>query len=202
MMPDDPDEQRFGCYLDKARRGDGDAVEQVLVLTEERLRRYVDARLGPQLRASLRNSDVLQNSYVAMLDALPAFTGTTRDDFVAWLTRIIEHDIQRQHRWFGAQKRQRPRTSERNALAGILLDPPRTPSAELAGTEQRLLVRRALEQLEPDHARVIELALLEERPHREVAERLGRSEGACRMLLQRARAALALALERLTRERD
>jgi DNA-directed RNA polymerase specialized sigma24 family protein len=33
--------------------------------------------------------------------------------------------------------------------------------------------------------------------HREVAERLGRSEGACRMLLLRARAALALELERL-----
>jgi RNA polymerase sigma-70 factor, ECF subfamily len=200
MPPDDPAEEQFACYLADARRGDARAVDQVLLLTEQRLRRYIDARLGPQLRGSLRNSDVLQNSYIEMLDALPRFAGSTRDDFVAWVTRIIEHDIQRQHRWFGAQKRKQPRTSERNALAQILLDPPLTPSAELAGTEQRLLVRRALGQLEPDHARVIELALLEELPHREVAERLGRSEGACRMLLQRARAALALVLERLTRE--
>ena len=198
MSPADPDEERFACYLAAARRGDAEAMDQVLALTEARLRRYIDARLGPQLRASLRNSDVLQNSYLEMLDALPGFTGTTRDAFIAWVTRIIEHDIQRQHRWFGAQKRKQPCTSERNALARILLEPPRTPSAELAGTEQRLLVRRALALLEPDHARVIELAMLEELPHKEVAARLGRSEGACRMLLKRARASLALVLERLS----
>ena len=202
MSRDDPEDLRFGRHLALARDGDDGAIEQILAMTELRLRRYVDARLGPQLRASLRNSDVLQNSYMAMLDALPGFGGTTRDEFVAWLTRIIEHDIRRQHRWFGAQKRRHPRTSERNALAHILLDSPRTPSAELAGTEERLLVRRALALLEPDHARVIELALLEELSHREVATRLGRSEGACRMLLQRARAALALALEQLTRGVD
>jgi RNA polymerase sigma-70 factor, ECF subfamily len=201
MNPEDHDEARFASYLARARQGDADAVEQVLTLTEARLRRYIDTRLGPQLRASLRNSDVLQNSYIAMLDALPAFPGITRDDFITWVTRIIEHDIQRQHRWFGAKKRKHPRTSERNALARILLEPQPTPSAELAGVEERLLVRRALDRLEPDHAQVIELALLEELPHKEVAARLRRTEGACRMLLLRARASLALVLEELTKER-
>ena len=197
MSADDLAASDFAELLARARSGDPDALERILARTEARLRGYVDARLGPQLRASLRNSDVLQNSYLQMLDALPSFPGRSEDEFVAWVSQIIEHDIHRQHRWFGAKKRKQPRTSERNALARILLEPPLTPSAELGGLERKALVHRALEGLEPDHAQVIRLALLEELPHKEVAERIGRSEGACRMLLMRARAALALELERL-----
>lgn len=191
------EDPEFATWLDRARAGDAAAVDELLTRTETRLRGYVDSRLGPRLRASLRNSDVLQNSYLQMLDALPGFDGRTEDDFVAWVTRIIEHDIKRQHRWFAAKKRKPPTTSERNVLARVLLDPPLTPSAELGGTELSAMVHRALERLEPDHAAVIRLAMLEELPHKEVAARIGRSEGACRMLLLRARAALALELERL-----
>lgn len=192
--PGNPD---FATDLAGARTGDPGAIERILQRTESRLRAYVDSRLGQGLRASLRNSDVLQNSYLQMLDALPKFPGASEDEFVAWVTQIIEFDIKRQHRWFAAKKRKQPRTSERNALARILLEPPLTPSAELGGIERQALVHRAVQNLEPLHAQVIRLALLEELPHKEVAERMGRSEGACRMLLMRARAALALELEKL-----
>ena len=187
----------FATLLAAARAKDPLAIEQVLLLTESRLRNFIEARLGPELRTRLRNSDVLQNSYLQMLDALPDFDGSTREDFVRWVTQIIENDIRRQARWFGAKKRRQPRTSERNVLARILFDPPLTPSAELGGMERAALVQRALAQLEPDQAEVIRLALLQELPHGEVAHRMGRSEGACRMLLMRARAAFALAIEQL-----
>lgn len=196
MKDQDPEFERL---LALARGGDNDALERILERTEVRLNRYVDRRLGPKLRASLRRSDVLQNAYLAMLDALPKFAGRTPDEFVAWVTQIVENDIRRQNRWFGAARRRPPsRTSERNSLARILLDSPTTPSAEVAGQEDRALVRAAMAQLDPDHARVIELSVFEELSHREVAERMQRSEGACRMLLMRARAALALELERLS----
>jgi RNA polymerase sigma-70 factor (ECF subfamily) len=196
--PADDDERAFAGWLAAARSGDEDALERILASTEQRLRRVVDRRLGPRLRASLRRSDVLQNTYLAMLDALPRFTGSTPDDFVSWVARMIENDIRRQHRWFGAAKRRaQSRTSQRNLLAGILMAPVATPSAEVSRNEERAAVREALARLEPDHAKVIELSVFEGLTHREVAERLGRSEGACRMLLLRARAALALELERL-----
>ncbi|MBL9076130.1 MAG: sigma-70 family RNA polymerase sigma factor [Planctomycetes bacterium] len=196
---EDLDLTAFGHALDRARAGDGAALDEVLAATEARLRRVVDRRLGARLRTSLRRSDILQNAYLAMLDALPRFEGRTPDAFVAWVSQIIEHDIQRQHRWFGARKRRAPsRTSQRNALARILHDTPPTPSAEVAQDERQTLVRAALQKLEPDHARIIELAVFEGLSHREIADRLQRSEGASRMLLQRARAALALELERLT----
>ena len=186
------------AILDNALWGLQSSVFEDEPETRDRLRRVVDQRLGARLRSSLRRSDVLQNTYLAMLDALPRFTGSTEDDFVNWVARIIENDIRRQHRWFGAKKRHAPsRTSQRNLLLGILMPPTPTPSAEVASSEERARLQLALSRLEPDHARVIELTIFDELPHREVAERIGRSEGACRMLLLRARAALALELEQL-----
>ena len=189
----------FGKLLEAAKNGEQEALDQILLMTEERLRRVVDRRLGPKLRASLRRSDVLQNSYLAMLDALPRFEGDNPDDFVAWVARMIENDIRRQNRWFGAGKRKAPsRTSQRNLLAGILGQSVPTPSAVMSGNEDRLAVREAMCRLEADHARIIELSVFEELTHREIAEEMGRTEGACRMLLLRARTALALELERLS----
>lgn len=197
MPSSPPPDDDFLRLLAQAKAGDERALEQILRLTEARLRSNIDRRLGPRLRAALRRSDVLQNAYLAMLAALPSFPGGTADEFVAWVTRMVEHDIHRQHRWFGAARRRPPsRTSERNALAEILMAAPTSPVSEVAGQERAQVVRRALARLEPDQARVIELALLQELPHREVAERMHRSEGACRMLLMRARAALAIELER------
>ncbi|HEX5053776.1 MAG TPA: sigma-70 family RNA polymerase sigma factor [Planctomycetota bacterium] len=194
----EPPESTFGTALLRARSGEDEALEQVLRIVEGRLKRYIEARLGPQLRAKLRDSDVLQDAYVQMIRSLPDFPGQTEDDFVMWVTRIIENDIRRQHRWFGAKKRRgADRTSERNALARVLMEPPPTPSAEVMAVEERLLFDRALAALAPDHARVIELAILEGLPHREVAERMGRSEAATRMLLSRARTALGLEIESL-----
>ncbi len=201
MAANDDSNAEFGKLLAAAKQGDHEALDEILVLTEERLRRVVDRRLGRKLRASTRRSDVLQNSYLAVIDALPRFEGENPDDFVSWVARMIENDIRRQNRWFGAGKRKAPsRTSQRNLLAGILSEPVPTPSAEYSRNEERQAVREAMSRLEADHARVIELSIFEELPHKVIAEQMGRTEGACRMLLLRARTALALELERLAED--
>ena len=201
MQSNDDPHTEFGKLLATAKGGDHDALDQILVMTEERLRRLVDRRLGARLSASTRRSDILQNSYLAVIDALPRFEGETLDEFVSWVARIIENDIRRQNRWFLAGKRKAPsRTSQRNLLAGILCEPVPTPSAVYARNEERQAVREAMSRLEADHARIIELSVFEELSHKVIAEQMGRSEGACRMLLLRARTALALELERLAED--
>ncbi|MCB9880450.1 MAG: sigma-70 family RNA polymerase sigma factor [Planctomycetes bacterium] len=177
---------------------DDTAIEAVLRCVETRLRNYVDTRLGAQLRTRLRDSDVLQNAYVEMLRSLPEFVGDTEAQFVAWVTAIIENDIRRQRRWFGALKRQAPdRTSERNVLARTLLDAPTTPSAAVSQIEEKRLLAAALQRL-PDHYReILELVVLQGLSHEDAAERMQRNPKASRMLLSRARAALSLEIEKL-----
>lgn len=188
----------FLSLLQAARGGDNHALGELLSHVERRLKAYARSRLGPRMKEQLRTSDVLQNAYVEMLRALPTFAGDSEEDFVAWVTQIIENDIRRQQRWFGAAKRTRPeRTSARNALAKVLLDEPPTPSSELIADEELELLDRALQELPDDYREVIELAIRQELSHREVAAHMGRTEAATRMLLSRARAALSQAIERL-----
>ena len=198
MVHSEDSDTEFVQLLAAAKAGDHAALDKILVLTEDRLRRFVDSRLGQKLSASTRRSDILQNSYLAILDALPRFESDSVEGFVAWVARIIENDIRRQNRWFSAGKRKAPsRPSQRNLLAGILTEPVSTPSAVYSRKEEREAVLAAMSRLEPDHARIIELAIFEELSHKEIAEAMGRTEGACRMLLLRARTALAIELERL-----
>lgn len=198
-----PRNEAFASLLAGARAGRYDAIEAVLRHVEQRLRRFVDARLGANMRSVLRNSDVLQNAYVEMLRSLPRFEGENEDSFVAWVTAIIENDIRRQRRWFGAQKRQAPeRTSGKNRLAQALLDHPTTPSAAVSRVEERELVARAMRELPEHYAQILELVVFQGLTHEDAAERMGRNPKASRMLLSRARAALSLAIERIDRGAD
>ncbi len=187
----------FSELLRRSRSLDDHAIEALLRHVEPRLRGYVESRLGKDLRVRLRDSDVLQNSYIEMLRCLPSFVGETEEQFVAWVQAIIENDIRRQHRWFNAKKRQAGRTSERNLLAQILLDEPTTPSVVFAKREESELLAAAMQQL-PEHYRdILELVVIQGLTHEEAAVRMDRSPTASRMLLSRARAALSLEIERL-----
>ncbi len=67
--------------------------------------------------------------------------------------------------------------------------PANEPGEEFARLEA------ALDTLDPDYRDVIVLRKLEELSFKEIAERMGRSQDACRMLLARALAALTLKLQ-------
>ena len=71
-----------------------------------------------------------------------------------------------------------------------LAAPGSTPSAGASRREQAVLTANALESLPPDYQQVLVLHYLEKVPHKEIGQRLGRSEQASRMLLMRAAEAL------------
>lgn len=188
----------FEELLVRARQSEDNAIEALLRHVEARLRRYVESRLGPHLRSKLRDSDVLQNAYIELLRSLPSFEGRTESAFVAWVTAIIENDIRRQRRWFGAQKRAAPEsTTSRNALARALLEDPATPSTTVSNIEEKALLARAMERLPEHYREILQLVVLEGLSHEDAALRMERNPKASRMLLLRARSALALEIERL-----
>ncbi len=184
--------------LDRARAGDREALSRLLELTQERLRRITDRRLGPALRARLRASDILQSTFLDVVRGVPTFNGMSEDSFVAWVTQILENTIRRKGRFFNARKR-RPLANAEAAKDGAspVLRSVATPSMELSRSEDLILVSRALDAIPEDYRRVIMLRVVDGRPHRDVAAMLGRTETATRMLLSRARAALSLEIERL-----
>ena len=193
----------FRNDLRKARSGDREALNRLLDRNQDRLLRLARTRIGTSLKARVRTSDVLQSTYLDVLKGVGEFDGDSEEAFVAWVGRILENNIRDKGKYFGAKKRRHVAAvgDPEDPGRGVLARTP-TPSATAACSEDLLLVSRALESLPEDYRRVIMLRQVEGRSHKEAAAILERTEAATRMLLSRARAALALELDRLRGSAD
>lgn len=94
--------------------------------------------------------------------------------FVAWLLRIAAHAI--------ADRATRAGREGRAAEEHGVPSPEAVPAVDLADAEERAYLFRCVDALPPDQSRVIMLRFAEERSIREIADALGRSEGAVKQL--------------------
>lgn len=197
-MPENANEGDFLRMLDGARAGDESALEALFRRTEERLSPAIGRRMGAAQRARIGASDLFQDTWFEVLRRLESFEGRDEATFWAWIDRILDSAVNQEGRRAATLKRRPPRTDrsqEHLAFARSRRNP--TPSSNLAHVEDLVVLSRAMNGLSEDHRRVIMLSVLEGRPLTEVAAAMARSEAATKMLLSRARAALALAIERL-----
>jgi RNA polymerase sigma-70 factor (ECF subfamily) len=181
----------------RAREGSPAALSQLVERFSPRLLAVIRLRLGPSLRAHLESRDVLQETWLKAIGRFEGFAGGGGSSFMAWLAQIAANEIRDRADYHGRQRRDGSREArlgpaELDGLAARV----RSESSRLALSAEMARLERALEGLSPDHREVIILRKLEERPFREVAERMGRSPDACRVLLARALAALAIEMER------
>lgn len=111
-------------------------------------------------------ADLTQEVFMRLCRAADRYEA--RERFDAYASRVASHVWIDHCRRAGSQGRQRPldEAAERCAFEVEL-------GAELERAEQGARLRNALAQLGTDHRQTLELALLEELPYAEVAERLG-----------------------------
>lgn len=190
--------QESTALLREARRGSPEALGELFERYGGRLLALIRFRMGRTLRARIESRDILQATLLKSFQRLDQFEGADGKSLMGWLIRIAENEIRDQ---VDFQHRQR-----RDIEAGIPLDDisrqlaatGRSALSEAALNQQADYLTRALDGLEPDHREVIVLRKLEELSFKEVGERLGRSEDACRMLLARAMVALTLKLKAIS----
>ncbi|MFO0868400.1 MAG: sigma-70 family RNA polymerase sigma factor [Pirellulales bacterium] len=149
-------------------------------------------------------SDAVQQTLLEAWRCWDQFRGDQEPVRLAWLRQILAHQLAHLARHYGAtQKRDAGRelslehTLAQSAarLEGLLADRGPSPSDVAIRREQQLRLAAVLEQLPADYREVIILRNLEELTHEQIAERLGRSPGAIRMLWLRALAALRSTLD-------
>jgi len=140
-------------------------------------------------------SDIVQQTLMEAWRAEPQFRGTTEAERVAWLRRILARVLAHEvRRYRGTLKRDlhRERSMERSLdessrqLNALFVSALTSPSENVARREQEVLLAEILEKLPADYREVIILRNLEGLSHDEVAERMGRTPGAIRMLWLRA----------------
>ncbi|MEO0481962.1 MAG: RNA polymerase sigma factor [Planctomycetota bacterium] len=199
-MSDLPEDQQFRSDLAAAKRGDRQAFERLLSSVDSRLKRRSQSSMGPALASWARASDIVQASYVRIVEQLQRFEGETLAEFRGWVERIAENRAKEEIRYARAQKRKPPsRTTEFQALDSVTQRPNPSPVTRITNRETSEMLEKALSSLSESKQAVLRRISIEGEDVTDVAADLGRTVQATRMLLSRARAALALELEKQDR---
>src|SRR5262249_52552215 len=185
----------------RCRDGEQGAREQLFVRYQGYLQVLARAQLGKHLRAKCDPSDVVQMTLLEAHRDFAAFQGSHETELLAWLRRILAHNLFNEARRFAAQQRDAAREVSLDqvragvehssvALARGLAASTPSPRRLAACREDAVRMAAALALLPEDYQTVLLLRIFEELPAEEVAQRMGRSAGAVRMLQMRALVAL------------
>lgn len=187
-----------------AKDGDESALEQLCRVYSERVRWIVRLRMGGELRSKLESMDLAQDVFISALRDLGNFTYKNEGDFLRWLSKIAENRLRDNLDRLHANKRDirkevrlksyEPTTGDSFVAALGPIDTT-TPSVIMSKREDLAKLARAIDALTSEYKEVIVLTKIEGLSYKEIAENLGKSSDAVRMLVSRAMAALSGAFE-------
>jgi RNA polymerase sigma-70 factor (ECF subfamily) len=179
-------------WLTRARSGDAAARERLFTACRSYVATVARCHLQRGLAARVDASDIVQQSLLEAHRGFDRFAGESPAQWLAWLRGIATHnalDAARGHRVAARRAAGRERSLDVDSAAaaiGPVTDSRSSPSQRLLRWEREMELAAAHDRLPEDHRRVIELRNIERLPFEEVARRMDRSAGACRMLWMRA----------------
>jgi RNA polymerase sigma-70 factor, ECF subfamily len=185
----------------RCRNGEAGARDQLFARYQHYLYILAQAQLGKRLRTKCAPSDLVQQTLLEAHRDFGGFQGQHEGELLAWLRRILAHNLFNEARRYGALQRDADReVSLDQVRAGVdhsslmlercLMAGGPSPSQLAQEHEAAVNLADALARLPEDYQTVLLLRVFEELPAEEVAQRMGRSAGAVRMLQMRALTAL------------
>jgi len=187
-----------------AKGGDNSAQDRLCRAYGERVRRIVRLRMGAELRSKLESMDLVQDALMCALRDLGDFTYRNEGDFLRWLTKIAENrlrdNIDKLHTDKRDIRREIRLDDRERTTGGVFVGTAgsieaTTPSVIMSRKEDLDKLEKAIDKLRPEYREVIMLAKIEELSYSQIGDRLGKSTGAVKMLVSRARMALVSAFE-------
>jgi RNA polymerase sigma-70 factor (ECF subfamily) len=164
--------------VERAQKGDREALEELYLLHFDRIYSYLQLTVGNRHDAE----DLTNQTFVKMLESIERFQWR-KVPISAWLFRIA-HNLAMDH--FRAHRRWQPEE-----------EPPEPEdSAELSAEDEALQsigrqsMLEMIEDLSPDQQQVLTLKFVFNFPNGDVATILGKTEGAVKSLQHRALASL------------
>jgi RNA polymerase sigma-70 factor, ECF subfamily len=176
-------------FIERARAGDREALNTLLALHRDRLRRMVEMRLDTRLQARLDASDVVQEAYIEVSERLEEYLRDPKLKLFLWLRLVVGERLLRLHRHhLGTQMRDAGRevslyrgalpAASSAALAAQLLGRHTSPTQAAMRAERILRVQEALNALEPVDREILSLRHFEELTAAEAARVLDIEESA------------------------
>jgi RNA polymerase sigma-70 factor (subfamily 1) len=185
--------------IQSAIAGDESALSDLLEGFGVQLHAELEARIASQYQSLVGADDVLQVTCLEAFLRIRSFVPTGPGSFLSWLRRIADNNLRDAIRELECAKRFSPTKRVHAGLndesyASLLENIPgsNTTISRAASRKELIgLVDEALRKLPGDYEQVLRLYELEGLSAPEVATRMGRSHGAVRMLLARARECLS-----------
>lgn len=184
--------------IDRARQGSKSCLGALLQQYRNYLAILAATQIERRLQPRVSPSDVVQETMLRAHEHFAQFRGNTEQELLAWLRKILVNNLAtfvEQH-VLAARRDVRREVSldclgaalERSTiqLAALVPAPGNTPSAAVQRREEAVELANRLAQLPEDYREVLVLRNLQGLAFEEVAERIGRSVGAARMLWLRA----------------
>lgn len=190
-----------------ASQGDQPAVDELLNRHLPGLRAFIRLRAGPVIRRRESASDLTQSVCREVLEHLDRFQYGDEAGFKRWLYTTALRKILNRYEYYGAEKRNfmreeaAPEASSHASSANSsrpLSDYYRTfstPSQHAMKQEEIERVEKAFDELSDEQREVVTLAHVVGLSRAEIAQQIGKSEGAVRTMLSRALAHLAEILD-------
>ncbi len=184
--------------IDRIRARDDRALAEYLTARRPQLLAFIERRLGAMLRRKVEPEDLLQETSAEAIRSLPTIELGDREVF-SWLCQVAERRIIDAHRKFVAsQKRDAGREipihasadSSQRGLVDLLVASMTTASQAFSRDQKQIRLLSAMEQLPPEQREALRLRYVDGLPSKEIAERLGKSDGAVRVMLTRSLARL------------
>lgn len=175
----------------QATAGDVAAFEQLLVHCHDRLLRQIRRGIPLDYERHFDAADVLQETFRKALESLPDLRATCFAQFQSWIEQIARHQLHNARERVRAQKRgggragvTLPDDSDATAtgLLQLLARNSKSPRSIAGDKEFLLLVHSALADLDPQQQEVIRLRFIDQLRHTDIAQRVGRTEDAVKML--------------------
>lgn len=156
---------------------------------------FIERQLGTALRRKVEPDDIFQETSAEAVRALPTTELGDRDPF-SWLCQIAERRIIDLHRrFFGSQKRDAAREvplgssggtdTEPAGLINLLVASMTTPSQAFSRDAREMRLFAAMQQLPPDQQAALRMRYIENLPSKQIAEKLGKTDAATRVMLTR-----------------
>lgn len=162
----------------RARRGDADAFEQLVVAYRDQVFRLALRMCGSEADAD----EVAQEAFLSAWKALPNFRGESQ--FSTWLYQLSTHAA------IDLMRREKRQIAAADITEVSAADPAPSPQQQAEQSEQREIVRDAILQLAPEQREVVVLRFMEELSYEEIGAVLKLPSGTVKSRLNRAKAQL------------
>jgi RNA polymerase sigma-70 factor, ECF subfamily len=155
---------------------------------------YIGRNLGPALRTKLGPEDILQEVAVSALGSPSQFDVPGRDPFKLLCQLAEQRIIDAHRRHVGAQKRSAEREvsidapvtgSQPFGFIDLLAASLTSPSQAFSRDQKEFRLQQAIADLTEEQRQAIRLRYVDGWPSKQIAEHLGKTDGAVRVLLTR-----------------